>query len=169
MKKTILPKYCNIAYPIFTTNTKPYQLEYSLDKVYLHTAKYGHKQLIDDKSYSGDYFARLLQMKSRFNFDNTSRNLQQLLLTNAKWGIDSKAIPHDFSKPQAVPAEKRRVKNIVNSLVWVQGISYPFEITTKESFSNSDELYVTIIHVNGEWFIKNFSHDKLLKRSYVYV
>lgn len=164
-----MQKYRNIAYPIFTTNIKPYQLEYTVDKVYFISNTTKHKQLIDDRSYSGDYFARLLQIKDRFTFDNTSKNLQQLLLTKAKWGIDSKAIPHDLSKLYAVPAEKRKVIKIINSLVWVKGISYPFEIITAESFSNLEELYVTIIHVNGEWFIREFSHDKNLKRPYVYV
>jgi hypothetical protein len=83
--------------------------------------------------------------------------------------MDSLAIPHDFSKLVAVPAEKRKVKKIIDSLVWIQGVSYPFEITTKENFSNLDELYVTIIHINGEWLIKDFSYDKFLTRPYVYV
>jgi hypothetical protein len=83
--------------------------------------------------------------------------------------MDSKAIPHDLSKLYPVPAEKRKVHSILDSIVRVQGISYPFEISTKESFSNLDELYVTMIHVNGEWFIKDFSYDKTLKRPYVYV
>lgn len=164
-----MQKYRNIAYPIFTTNSKPYQIEYTIDKVYLLVSPTSHKQLIDDKSYPGDYFGRLLQIKNRFTFDNTSKNLQQLLLTKAKWGIDSNAVPHDLSKLFAVPAEKRKVIKIVDSLVWVRGISYPFEIATAESFSNLDELYVTIIHVNGEWFIREFSHDKELKRPFVYV
>lgn len=164
-----MQKYRNIAYPIFTTNKKPYQLEYSADKVYIITQKGHHKQLIDDKNLNGDYFARLLQIKNRFIYDNTSKDLQQLLLTKAKWGMDSNAIPHDLSQLYAVPAEKRKIKKLVDSLVWVQGISYPFEIITKESFSNLDELYATIIHVNGEWFLKEFSDDKLLKRPYIYV
>ena len=169
MKKLISKKFLNIAYPIFTTTSKPYKIEYSLDKIYIQKTSDSRKELIDDKSYAGDYFARLLQIKERFKFDNTCKNLQDLLISKAKWGMDSKAIPHDFSKLSAVPAEKRRVLKIDNSLVWVRNISYPFEITTSESFSNLDELYVTIIHVNGEWFIKDFSYDKDLKRPYVYV
>jgi hypothetical protein len=169
VKKTILQKYRNIAYPIFTTNIKPYQIEYTVDKAYIITKPSSPKQLIDDRNYPGDYFARLLQIKNRFTFDNTSRNLQQLLLTKAKWGVDSQAVPHDLSKLSAVPAEKRKVLKIIDSLVWIRGVSYPFEIATAESFSNLDELYATIIHVNGEWFIREFSDDKLLKRPYLYV
>jgi hypothetical protein len=169
MKKTILQKYRNIEYPIFVTNAKPYAIEYTLDKIYFIRYKNSHKELLDNKSYSGDYFARLLQIKNRFSFDSTCKDLQQLLISKAKWGMDSKAVPHDLSKLQAVPAEKRRVQKIINSIVWIQGISYPFEIATKESFSNLDNLYVTIVYVNGEWFIKDFSYDKILKRPYVYV
>ena len=169
MKKSISNKFRNIAYPIFTTSIKPYKIEYSIDKIYLLRSKDGHKELVDDKSYDGDYFARLLQIKNRFKFDHTCKNLQELISSKAKWGMDGLAIPHELYKLVAVPAEKRKVIKIVNSLVWVRGISYPFEITTKESFSNLDELYVTIIHVNGEWFIRDFSHDKFLTRPYVYI
>lgn len=169
MQKTILQKYHNINFPIFTTNTKPYRLDYTVDKVYITTKVDNNRLLIDDKNLPGDYFARLLQIKNRFVYDNTSKNIQQLILTKAKWGMDSKAIPHDLSKKFLVPADKRKVKKILDSLVWVQGISYPFEINTKESFSSIDELYVTIVHINGEWFIKGFSYDKLMSRPYIYV
>ena len=169
MKKSISNKFLNITYPIFTISSKPYAIEYSLDKIYIVRSANSHKELVEDKGYSGDYFTRLLQMKYRFEFDNTCKNLQELIISKAKWGMDSLAIPHDFCKLQAVPAEKRKVQKIINSLVWVRGISYPFEITTKESFSNLDELYVTMIHVNGDWFIKDFSHDKFLTRPYIYV
>jgi hypothetical protein len=169
MKNVISNKFLNIAYPIFTTSIKPYAIEYSVDKIYLLKSKDSHKELLDDKNYPGDYFARLLQIKNRFKFDHTCKNLQELLNSKAKWGMDSLAIPHDFRKLVAVPAEKRKVIKIVDSLIWVRGISYPFEITTKESFSNLDELYVTMIHVNGEWFIRDFSYDKFLVRPYVYI
>lgn len=169
MKKSISNKFLNIAYPIFTTKTKPYAIEYSIDKIYFLRSPDSNKELIDDKNYSGDYFARLLQIKDRFKFDHTCKNLQDLIMSKAKWGMDSRAIPHDFSKLAAVPAEKRKVVKIDNSLVWVRNISYPFEISTTESFSNSDEIYATIIHVNGEWFIKDFSHDNVLSRPYIYV
>jgi hypothetical protein len=169
MKRTISNKFINITYPIFTTSSKPYAIEYSLDKIYLMKSAGSHKELIDDKNYKGDYFSRLLQIRNRFNFDHTCKNLQELITSKSKWGMDSLAIPHDFCKSVAVHAEKRKVQRIVNSLVWVRGISYPFEITTKESFSNLDELYVTMIHVNGDWFIKDFSYDKFLTRPHVYV
>jgi hypothetical protein len=169
MKKSICKKFHNIAYPIFTTNTKPYAIEYTLDKIYFIKSKDSHKELLDDKSYAGDYFARLLQNNYRFKFDHTCKNLQDVIISNAKWGMDSQAIPHDFSKLVAVPAEKRKVTKIENSLVWIKNISYPFELSTAESFSNNDELYATIVNINSEWFIKSFSFDKLIKRSYAYV
>lgn len=169
MKKSISNKFLNIAYPIFTTRTKPYMIEYSIDKIYVIKSPNSKKELIDDKSYSGDYFSRLLQIKDRFKFDHTCKNLQDLIISKARWGMDSRAIPHDFSKLVAVPAEKRKITKIENSLVWVRNISYPFEIPTTESFSSSDELYATIIHINGEWFIKDFSYDNILSRPYIYV
>lgn len=167
-KKNIL-KFYDIAYPIFTLKNKPFKIIYDTTKIYCINTPGNSKCTVDDKSLPGDYFARLLQLEHRVVFDYTCKNLQDLLFTGAKWGIDAKAIPHDFSKLEAVPAEKRLITKTHKNLIWVKNISYPFEINTNELLDIKDDLYATLIYVNGEWFLKEFSFDKTLSRPYMYV
>lgn len=129
----------------------------------------GHLQTIDDKRLSGDYFSRLLQLNTRINFDYTCRSIQDLIFTKVAWGIDSKAIPHDFSKLSAAIVEKRQVVKVVGNLFWLRNISYPFEIPTQENIRLEDSVYATMVFVNGEWFLKEFSYDSELERPYIYV
>lgn len=167
-KKSIL-KFHNIAYPIFTLKNKPFKVIYETSKIYCIINPNNHKQTVDDKSLTGDYFARLLQLEQRIKFDFTCKNLQELIFSSSKWGIDAKAIPHDFSKLEAVPAEKRLIVKTNKNLIWVKNISYPFEVTTNEAIDIKDSVYATIIQVNGEWFLKEFSYDKTLSRPYIYI
>lgn len=169
MKKSILTKFDNIAYPIFTLQKKPYEIIYEPTKIYCRLNNTKEKSLVDDKQLPGDYFNRLLRIKHRMHFDNTCKNLQALLWVKAQWGIDSKAIPHDLSKLYAVPAEKRLVVRSSGNLIWLKNISYPFEIPTQENISINSSLYATIVHVNGEWFLKEFSIEPKLKLPYKYV
>lgn len=169
MKKNTLAKFTNISYPVFTLTRKPYAVYYDTNKIYCLTHPTSHKQTVDDKSLPGDYFGRLLQLENRITFNHTCKNLQELIFTQAAWGVDSKAIPHDFSKKYAVHAEKRRIERIVGNLLWLRNISYPFEIPTQEKIRLEDTIYATIVFVNQEWFLKEFSINSELARPYIYV
>lgn len=169
MKKTTLAKYKDIAFPVFALKQKPYKVIYDLTKISCIMKPDGHLQLVDDKSLAGDYFARLVQLKTRLTFDYTCRNVQDLIYTGASWGIDSKAIPHDFSRLTACVVEKRQVSKVHGNLFWLRNISYPFEIPTQESIRLEDTIYATMVFVNGEWFLKEFSYDSKLERPYIYV
>lgn len=169
MKKNISLKFNNIAYPIFTLAKKPSKVIYSIDRICCVRSPNGHLETVDDRNLSGDYFARLLQMKVRVSFDYTCKNLQELLFSRSHWGIDSQAIIHDFSEFQAVPVEKRLVTKVQGNLVWLRNISYPFEITTQENIRLDDKVYGTLVYVNGEWFLREFSYDSNLVRPFIYV
>jgi hypothetical protein len=168
-KKFTFHKFTNIAYPIFALRKKPYKIIYGLDKIWCIPTEGSHMHTIDDKKLSGDYFSRLLQLEHHMLFDLTCRNLQDLLFSKAKWGIDSKGVPHDFSKLYAAKVEKRKVVKIVGNLFWLRNISYPFEITTQEIIRLEDTIYATLVFVNMEWYIKEFSYDSDLIRPYIYV
>lgn len=169
MKKSISLKFTDIAYPIFTLAKKPRQIIYTTDCIYGFKNDNSHKETIDNKNLSGDYFARLLQMKTRITFDYTCKNTQELIFSKSQWGIDSKAKIHDLSKKIAVPIDKRAVVKVHNNLVWLRNISYPFEIPTQENIRLDDKVYGTLVYVNGEWFLREFSYDSKLVRPYIYV
>jgi hypothetical protein len=169
MKKNTLAKFTNIAYPIFTLKHKPYKIHYDLHKIYCTRTPSGHRETVDNKKLAGDYFARLLQLEQRITFDYTCKSLQDVIYSRSKWGIDKNAMPHNFSKTYKVPAEKRRVTKVSGNLLWLRNISYPFEIPTQENIRLDDTLYATIVLVNWEWYIKEFSLDSKLEVPYYYV
>jgi len=169
MKKTISPKFNNITYPIFALRNKPVKLVFDTYTIRC-VRNYNQKlELVDDKSLPGDYFNRLIQLDDRVMFDFTCKNLQELLLSKAAWGIDSNAVIHDLSKKVAVPVEQRLVTKISGNLVWLRNISYPFEIPTKENIRLDDNTYGILAYVNGEWFLREFSYIPNLVRPYIYV
>jgi hypothetical protein len=168
MKKSI-SKFDNISYPIFTLKKTPFEVSFTVDKIYVKQLPTGYVKLLDDKTLPGDYFARLLSMENRVMFDFTCRNVQDLVLSKASWGIDNKAVIHDLTKKFRVPAEKRLIVKVVNNLVWVRNISYPFEIPTTENISIDDKVYATIVKINNDWLIRDFSYEPDLANKYVVV
>ena len=164
-----MSKFNNINYPIFGLSKKPHEIVYTIDKIYLKKVKNSHLETIDDKSISGDYFSRLLALDNRLKFDYTCRNLQDIIISNIKWGIDCKAVPHDLSYQESVLADKRKVIRIKGNLIWLKNISYPFKLKTNESINVLDELYASIVRVENEWYIREFTYEKELKRAVVII
>jgi hypothetical protein len=164
-----MSKFNNISYPLFGLTKKPYEIIYSLDKIYIRRCTHSHLETVDDKSISGDYFSRLLTLDNRLIFDYTCRNLQGIIISNIKWGIDCKAIPHDLSIQESVSADKRKVTRVKGNLIWLKNISYPFILSTNESIKVVDELYASIVRVENEWYIREFTYEKELKRAVVLI
>ena len=164
-----MSKFNNINYPFFGLIKKPYETIYSLDKIYIRKYKDSHLETVDDKNISGDYFSRLLTLDNRLKFDYTCRDLQDIIISNVKWGIDCKAIPYDLSTQESVSADKRKVIRTKDNLVWLKNISYPFTLNTKESVNVVDDLYASIVRVNNEWYIREFTYEKELKRATVLI
>ena len=162
-------KFNNISYPFFGLTKKPYETVYSLDKIYIRKYKDSHLETVDDKNISGDYFYRLLTLDNRLKFDYTCKNLQDVIISNIKWGLDCKAVPHDLSSQESVPADKRKVTRIKGNLIWLKNISYPFILSTNESIKVVDELYASIVRVENEWYIREFTYEKELKRAVVLI
>lgn len=163
-------KYFNISYPIFALKKKPINIIYSIDKIQIiKNDKDSHIETIDDKKLSGDYFARLLQMSTRATFDLTCKDMQELVISKAKWGIDKNAIPHDFTTTQAFKADIRKVDRIKENIIWLKNISYPFIIPTNEVIELSDDLYAIIVNIDNEWVIREFSYEPYLHTKVVQI
>lgn len=158
MKKSTL-KFDNISFPLFGLLNKPNQIVYSREKIIIIN---DDKSLstVDDKTVKGDYFSRLVRIKSRIHFNTTCNSIQDIIFSGTQWGMDSNAIPHDFSNKIRVPLEYRMVDRFENNLVWIKNISYPFIIKLPEDIKIKDIVYAKIIQVNNEWFIKDFEYDK---------
>ena len=99
-------KFSKIAFPFFCFEKKPYEINITFDKIEIKRNKDSHFETVDHKHFIGDYFSRLLQMNPRTNFDYTCKNIQEILTSKVKWGLDKNAVIHDLTKKYIFPAKK---------------------------------------------------------------
>lgn len=169
MRKNIL-KLTNISFPFFGLKKAPDTIEYSIDKIFIYSGPTSHKATLDDKNLSGDYFARLLQMNNRVHFDFTCKNIQDIVYSKVNWGVDSAGIIHDLRVPQSVDWEIKQVKRVKQNLVWLDKISYPFEINTLEQLDlDTRDMYALVVLINNEWYIKEFTNEKNINKKRITV
>jgi hypothetical protein len=155
-----LKTFRNIVFPFFGLYKKPENISFTLDKIYVNRTLSSHRETVDDKSLEGDYFARLLQLNTRLQFDCTCKDLQQLIFERPLWGMDANAVPHDLSERSYHISVKKRINKVKGNLIWVDKISYPFKLPTKEDIVfPEDTIYATMISVNNEWYIKDITLD----------
>ena len=149
-----LTKFDGITYPFFGLIEKPYAISYDLSKIYVIRRKDSHRETVDDKSLQGDYFARLAQMNQRLKFDTTCANLQQLIISKVRWGMDANAKPYDLTQQEFVKATSKQIIKTRGPHIFVKGITYPFTMPTNETldFEKSDELFMTLVFINEEWY-----------------
>lgn len=152
-------KFTGIKFPFFALRMKPYQVKYALDKIYVQRTFTGHLETVDDKTIEGDYFARLATMSQRLKFDYTCKNLQELVYSKTKWGMDCEANPFDLSKPMTVKSYCHKIVKVRENMIWVKNISYPFEIPTYEKLEIKENIYATLVKIDNEWFLREFSYD----------
>jgi len=160
-------KFKNINYPVFGLYKKPYNISYDHNKIYVIRAMNSHKETVDDKSFEGDYFARLIQITTRLKFDCTCSNLQQLIFENPKWLMDANANPVDLSNSLKCKVIKRKINKTKQNLVWFNSISYPFTIPTNEILDLKEDIYAIMVQVDNEWFIKSFTDDNKPVRNWM--
>lgn len=149
-----LTKFDSITYPFFGLLEKPYAISYDLTKIYVIRRKDSHRETVDNKSLQGDYFARLAQMNQRLKFDTTCANLQQLIISKVRWGMDANAKPYDLTQQESVKATSKQIIKTRGPHIFVKGITYPFTMPTNETldFEKSDELFMTLVFINKEWY-----------------
>ena len=149
-----LTKFDGIVYPFFGLKEKPYAISYDLTRIYVVRHKDSHRETVDDKSLQGDYFARLAQLNKRLKFDATCKDIQQLIISQIKWGMDATAKPFDLSNKEPFKAMNEKIVKTRGSYIFVKGVSYPYKMHTNETLeiSKTDEMYTTMIYVDGEWY-----------------
>jgi len=147
----------NIHYPFFGLYKKPEKITFSLTKIFIHRTFHSHQETVDDKTLDGDYFARLLQIEKRLDFDCTCKNLAQLIFQRPKWGMDSNARPCDLSDTSYYVSLKLPINKVRDNFIWFDKISYPFEIPTQEKLEMPKDIYGVLISVANEWYIKEFT------------
>tara|TARA_Y100001938_G_C8065314_1_gene419813 strand:- start:705 stop:1196 length:492 start_codon:yes stop_codon:yes gene_type:complete len=152
-------KFSTIVYPFFGIKHKPWNVIFDLNKIQIQRTYTGHLETVDDKRYKGDYFARLTQMEQRIKFEYTCKNLQEVIFSGCKWGMDRESTPHDLSQPLVTPTRCAKVVKVNENLVWLKNISYPFEIPTNEKLELKEDIFGTLVKVDNEWYLKEFSYE----------
>ena len=148
--------FSKIAFPFFGFKEKPYEINITFDRIEIKKHKDSHFETVDNKYFIGDYFNRLLQMNPRTNFDYTCKNVEEILVSKVKWGLDKNAIIHDLSKKDTFPARDVKIKKVKDNLIWLEKVSYPFKINTDQILFIEDVLFARIIYINNEWYLKEF-------------
>ena len=156
-------KFSKVAFPLFGLLDKPYEVNITFDKNQIKRLATSSLETIDDKNLKGDYFARLLQLKKRNNFNVTCRNIQDCITAKVRWGVDKNAIIHDLSRLETVKAKTVKIKKVKENLIWFEQIAYPFKINTKEYLFFEDVIYGRLLFINNEWYIKEFGMEPNLK------
>ena len=149
-------KFSRISFPFFGLLKVPYEINITFDKIQIRRKRFSQLETIDDKSLAGDYFARLLQLDKRGDFNVTCKNIQDCLVSKVVWGLDKNAIIHDLTKKNTFKAENRKIQKVKDNLVWLDKISYPFKVNTDQVLFIEDVLYGRVVYVNNEWFLKEF-------------
>jgi len=149
-------KFSRISFPFFGLLKVPYEINITFNKIQIRRKRFSQLETIDDKSLAGDYFARLLQLDKRGDFNVTCKNIQDCLVSKVVWGLDKNAIIHDLTKKNTFPAENRKIRKVRDNLVWLDKIAYPFKVNTDQTLHIDDILYGRVIYVNNEWFLKEF-------------
>ena len=73
--------------------------------------------------------------------------------------MDCEANPFDLAKPMTVKSYCHRIVKVKDNLIWIKNISYPFEIPTNETLEIKEEVYATLVKVDNEWYLREFSYD----------
>ena len=100
-------KFSNISFPFFSLLQKPYEVNITFNKIQIRRKRFSQLETLDDKGLAGDYFARLMQLDKRGDFNVTCKNIQDCLISKVVWGLDKNAVIHDLTKKNTFPAEIR--------------------------------------------------------------
>ncbi len=77
-----------------------------------------------------------------------------------KWGVDSEGSHINLSKKEKFKAKIARVEKKTDQLLWLEKVSYPFELPHPVKNFKSKDLYALLVSVDNTWYIKDFTHEK---------
>jgi hypothetical protein len=151
-------KFYGIKYPIFCLKTIPDTVTIFNDRICIR--KYDSSDWITLDEYVPNkpfLYRYLTQDTGTFTFDYTCHSITQLISNKIDWGIDSSAKIFNLRKKEEFKAVNVKVRKVVKNIIWVDKISYPFElpknIVIPEDIKNQ---WVTIVSIDGKWNIHKF-------------
>lgn len=159
-----MSKYKGIKFPFYGLKEKPFDIQFTLNKIEIKLSQVDNQwKVLDDKELSGTYFNRQVKMLekkyTKVNFNFTCRNMQELINSKCKWGVDNNAQIFDLTTKEKFKLVCRNIKKIKNNLIWIDQISYPFEINTNK-INIKENYYATLVNIDRCWHLIEFSFSK---------
>lgn len=159
-----MSKFKGIEFPFYGLKEKPFDIRFDYNRIEIKINQSDYQwKVLDDKSLGENYFSRQIQMLNKkytkVNFNYTCRNMRELLNSKSKWGIDNKAQIFDLSKKEKYNLICKKIKRIKDNLIWVEEISYPFEINT-DKINLKEDYYATLVNIDRCWYPLEFSFSK---------
>jgi hypothetical protein len=155
-----------IKYPAFALKDVPYKVYYNDTSIVITKQPDGKEYMFDImvdnvNSYVERLFYMEEEVENRIQFDYTILNREQLVFSyeNIEWCVDSDGKIFNLGHKQNLPVECRKVKTVKEDKIWLEKVLHSFELKVPLEESNIDELWATIVMINNEWFIKNFSYE----------
>lgn len=151
-----MSKFSNIKFPFYGLKNKPENIRYNN-----HNISINNQIIVDYGNFKGDYFTRLVRIRKTFpnnsiTYDYTATNLQELIKSPIKWGLDARGKIFDLSKKEQFPIKCIKRKKIKDDLLWVRGVSYPFEIKYDLAATISDIMWIIIVNIDLTWYLYDF-------------
>lgn len=146
-------KYYGIDYPIFCLNKLPYGIRYLTDSIQVKLTEFKEYKTIDVYEEGKTVLNRYLQSGIDFCFDVTCFDLTNLIRSKPEWGIDSSANLHKFVPRETFKARCVKVKKSLGNAIWVDTVSYPFELkqTQMLSYTKLKRQWLVIVYIDKRW------------------
>jgi hypothetical protein len=156
--------YTNIAFPFFGLKKKPFSIQYTRNGMTMIVKDGDDPIPLDVKDFEKEgYLDRLVELRKYTEepmlFDFTARSVEELIHTKCNWGIDSKGNVFDLFKKKKVKVKYKRVRQVAEDVLWVQGISYPFKIPKYlADVENLKNIWVGIVRLEFYYVIYDYDY-----------
>jgi hypothetical protein len=138
----------------------PYDVIYYSDSIKVIKSHGYAQKILDITSSKKTYLDKLsdIDEQNRLEFDYTARTLHELIRSPIKWGIDNSCRVFNLSSSEKFPIKTFKILKKDNNLLWLRGISYPFELSRHIKLDNIDAntILVDCVYVNNTWIIYEF-------------
>lgn len=164
-----MSKFSNLNFPIFGLKTVV-DFNFTLNEIF--TTINGQKYIVDDKSINNpSYLSRLIELDSRkkyqrLKFDYTIRNMEELLKSDCKVGIDELGNIRYFDVKEQFKYSEKEIIKVRKKHFWFKSISYPFTLDLENIEKIAEDYkyyYGKLAYINRDWYFLGFCDEKTEK------
>ena len=162
-----MSKFSNIIFPLFGSLSDPRYIVFTVNGILYAPSPEKTVHIDITTRLYPKYLDRVFYMDAlempRITYDYTFSNMSSLLRSKVKWGLDVNGKYFKFDKKEVLPLKCARISKIVNNLIWVKGISYPFEIKWKLTETINEFMFANLVQIDLTWHLYNFTYERPTK------